>query len=147
MNWRNWFSMSRCGRRRPSELEQAIARIDVADDVVDLLVVLLEICRRHAREVLSAGQTRERREAAAQIEDKAALAFTGKGLTDATKELAKTTLIDAANLALAARALALGIDRGVLGRDPKAFVKLCAKGQPCRVLKEGDPYPDPVVRA
>jgi hypothetical protein len=38
------------------ELIQAVADINSADDVVDLLVVLLKICRRHAEEVIAAGQ-------------------------------------------------------------------------------------------
>jgi hypothetical protein len=125
----------------PKELQEAIDGIDAADDVVDLLVELLKICRRHASKLVKAGQTGEGREAAAAIELRAAAAFTSKGLSDTTKGLAKEILTREPNLALAARALALGIDHGVRTRDSKAFVKLCAKRQGARVLEEDDPYP------
>jgi hypothetical protein len=58
------------------ELKQAIDDIDKARDVVDLLVVLLKICRRHASEVVAAGQDREMRrqirQEAAQVAEKPA---------------------------------------------------------------------------
>lgn len=132
-----------------AELKQAKDDIDKALDVVDLLVVLLEICRRHASEVVAAAQgvkmRRQIRQESAKLAEASASAFASIGLSSTTKEFAKATLEQAANLAVTARALALAVDEAVRRRDPKAYVKLCAKWQSPRELKEGYPYPTPSV--
>jgi hypothetical protein len=133
----------------PAELKQAIDDIDKARDVVDLLVVLLKICRRHASEVVAAGQDREMRrqirQEAAQVAEKAASAFTSVGLSSTTRALAEAMLTGASDLVVMARALALGIDEAIVNRDPKVYVKACAKWQHQHELKENDPYPTPSV--
>lgn len=133
----------------PAELKQAIDDIDKARDVVDLLVVLLKICRRHASEVVAAAQDldmrKELRQEAAHIELAATPAFTSIVMSDTTRAFAKGILQRGTNLAVTARALALGVDQAIQKRDSKAYVKLCAKWQPDRVLAEDAPYPTPSV--
>jgi hypothetical protein len=132
-----------------AELKQAKDDIDKALDVVDLLVVLLEICRRHAKEVVDAAQgsktRRQLRQESARLAEESASAFASIGLSTTTKEFAKVRLERTANLAVTARALALAIDEAVRRRDPKAYIKLCAKWQSPRELTGGDPYPTPSV--
>jgi hypothetical protein len=133
----------------PAELKRAISGIDKALDVVDLLVVLLKICRRHASEVVAAAQDSDDRkwirQECSRLQEDAASAFTSIGLSVDTKKLIRTKLEAASNLAVTARALALGIDQAMRIRDPKAYVKLCAKWPPERILEENDPYPTPSV--
>jgi hypothetical protein len=131
-----------------TELNDALAAIDSAEDVVDLLVVLLSICRRHGDAVLEAYQDptkrAELRKQAALFEDAATQTFTSRGLSDATREFAKDTLRHGAKLAVTARALALGINEAVLSRDKTTYRQLCRKWA-VRELKDGDPYPTPSV--
>ncbi|MGH3958943.1 hypothetical protein [Mycobacterium sp.] len=129
-----------------SELRDAVTGIKAALDVVDLMVVLLKICRRHASAVMAASQDEKKREQlwkrAARLEEAAAKTFTSKGLSSKTRTFAIDTLNRASDLALTARALALGVDMAMQDLDPKAYSKLCAKWG-TRVLQEGDPYPTP----
>ncbi|HZC89319.1 MAG TPA: hypothetical protein VE400_01375 [Mycobacterium sp.] len=130
------------------ELIQAVADINSADDVVDLLVVLLKICRLHAEEVLAAGQDLTKRAQMRQEAGRAqqaASAFTSRVLSAATKQLVINGLQQATDFAVAARAWALGIDLA-MGPGTKVYSQLCAKPpNVIRILKEGDPYPTPSV--
>jgi hypothetical protein len=132
-----------------TELDRAVERIGEAEDVVDLLAVMLGICRRHESEVLAASQDPDKSDQlldhAAELEKKATETFTSRGLSERTKEFAIETLRDAANLAITARALALGIDMSMRSRYPKTYRtvyrQLCAK-EPIRdPLRKDDPYP------
>jgi hypothetical protein len=132
------------------ELNQAVADINAADDVVDLLVVLLKICRLHAEEVLAAGQDLTKRaqirQEAARAQQQAASAFTSRVLSAATKQLVTNGLQQATDFAVAARAWALGIDMA-MGPETKVYSQLCAKPpNAIRILKEGDPYPTASVK-
>jgi hypothetical protein len=131
-----------------AELKQAKKDIGRAQSVVDLLVVLLKICRRHASELLAASQDLVTREQlwtqAVRLEEEATKTFTSKGLSPQTKEFAQHTLDQASDLAVTARALALGVDMAMKSRYQRAYRtvyrQLCA--QPVvRELKEDDPYP------
>jgi hypothetical protein len=131
-----------------AELKQAITDIGSAKDVVDLLAVLLGICRRHPKPVLDAsGDPQKRQQLRAQresLQKEAATTFTSRGLSEGTKQFAIDKLEQGSDLAVTARALALGIDDAVRSRDPTAYGQLCRKW-PVRELKEGDPYPTPKV--
>jgi hypothetical protein len=123
-----------------NELDDAVAAIDEAEDIVDLLAILLRICRRHASAVVAASQDARARSQRERLKRAAAAAFTNNVLSARTKKFAIKQLEAAADLAIAARALALGIDLAVQTRDPTAYRSLCRKwGE--RVLEEGDPYP------
>jgi hypothetical protein len=134
--------------RTDTERERAIRQIENAKDVVDILTVLLKICRRHERAVLAASQGREKSEQlsnqAAHLKEEAIKTFTSKGLSDGTRDFAKETLRQASDLAVAARALALGIDLAMQthykSAYPTVYRQLCAK-KFIRKLKKGDPYP------
>ena len=154
MLWRNSFRIGSRGDRRrcalsndADELQQALDEIDKAEDVVDLLVVLLKICRRHAREVVAGAQgqqtKRQIRQESAKLGESSAATFTSIGLSSTTRDFAKAALGNAKHLPVTARALALAIDEAVRKLDPKAYVKLCAKWQSPRELKEDHPYPTP----
>lgn len=122
------------------ELNDAIEAIEKAEDIVDLLTILLRICRRHASAVVAAGQGATTRGQRERLKRGAAAAFTSNVLSSRTRQFAINRLKEAADLAVAARGLALGIDLAVQTRDPTAYRSLCCKwGE--RVLKEGDPYP------
>jgi hypothetical protein len=132
-----------------TELDRAVERIREAEDVVDLLAVMLGICRRHESEVLAAIQDPDKCDEicdhAAQLEKKATETFTSRGLSERTKEFAIETLRDATDLAITARALALGIDMAMRSRYPKTYRtvyrQLCAKVPIRDPLKKDDPYP------
>jgi len=134
-------------RKQAAELRQANHDIDQARDVMDLMVILLTICRRHATEVMAVGQDREKRrqirQEVARVKKAVGPAFTSVGLSPTTRAIAKATLNEATDFAVAARALALGIDEARKKHDPKAYVKRCAKWPYRRELSEGDPYPTP----
>lgn len=136
-NWRRRCVLS----KDPTELKQALADVDKAEDVVDLLVVLLKICRRHSNRVVNAGQTRQIRQDIATVCEHATAAFTSVGLSQTTRALVKEKLNEGTDLAVTARALALGIDEAITKRDPKVYVKACAKWQHQHMLVEDDPYP------
>lgn len=128
-----------------TELDQAKKEIKNAADVVELLVVLLKICRRHASEVMAAGQDRKKRQQIFQevtrAEKDAIKAFKSRGLTDKDRELVIGELERAADLAVTARAWALGIDLA-MRKQPKMYNLLCVKPPKTeRVLKEDDPFP------
>lgn len=131
-----------------TELDQAKAAIRSAKDVVDLLAVLLKICRRHPEVVLDASGDPEKRQQLraqrASLEKEAAMTFTSSGLSEGTKQFAIDKLEQGSDLAVTARALAFGIDDAVQSRDPTAYGQLCRKWG-VRELKEGDPYPTPKV--
>lgn len=132
-----------------TELDRAVERIREAEDIVDLLAVMLGICRRHTSEVLAASQDPDKSDQlldqAAQLEKKATETFTSIGLSERTKEFASETLRDATDLAITARALALGIDMAMRSRYPKTYRtvyrQLCAKWPIRDPLKTDDPYP------
>lgn len=128
-----------------AELTQAMKDIDKANEIVQLLVVLLKICRRHAKALLAANKNwPELRAEAERLEEKATKTFTSRGLSKQTKDLAKDTLQQASDFAVAARALALGVDMAMKSRYPYAhrtvYRQLCAKVD-VRELQEDDPYP------
>lgn len=128
--------------RADDALEGAVASILSAKDVVDLLAVLLTICRRHPGELTAAGQDRALRARRIRVSEEAAAVFSSRGLTARTRSFAIDALRQAENVAEAARALALGIDLAVRGRDSRDYVRLCLKFG-TRTLQEGDPYPTP----
>lgn len=132
-----------------TELDRAVDRIQKAEDVVDLLAVLLGICRRHSSEVLAANQDPDKWDQlwdhAVQLEKKATETFTSRGLSEQTRDFAIGTLRNAVDFPIAARALALGIDMAMQSHYPKTYStvyrQLCAK-EPIRdPLREDDPYP------
>jgi hypothetical protein len=127
-----------------TELKQATDAIKSARDVVELLVVLLKICRRHASEVVVAGQDRETRrwmvQEAARTEAAAAV-FQSRVLTPADRDAVIKDLERATDLAVTARAWALGIDTA-MRTQAQVYSQLCAKPpNEIRILKEYDPYP------
>lgn len=126
------------------EFERAVLGIQSAKDVVDLLAVLLAVCRRHPGDVVAAGQSRELRARRAQMIEDAAAMFTSLALTDRTRSFAIEALRQAPDVVEAARALALGVDFAVSGRDTKDYVRLCLKFG-TRTLVEDSPYPTPSV--
>jgi len=122
-----------------TELDRVIKDIEKAIHVVDLLVILLKICRRHASKVLAAGQDRDR-----LATDEATRVFTSQGLSKNTRQMVIDKLQAAgANFAVTARALAIGIDVAMQSL-PGVYTTYCAL-RPVRVLKPGDPYPTPSV--
>lgn len=131
-----------------TELKQATDAIWSAHDVVELLVVLLKICRRHASEVVAAAQDRDTRrwmvQEGARIQ--AAAPAIGSGvLTTKVRQQAINDLEQATNLAVTARAWALCIDNA-MRTQPDVYSLLCAKTpNEVRELKEDAPYPTPSV--
>src|ERR1700730_1669512 len=110
-----------------TELKQATDAIRSAQDVVELLVVLLKICRRHANEVVAAAQDRETRrwmvQEAARTEA-AAAAFQSRVLTPADQDMVIYDLEHATDLAVTARAWALGIDTA-MRTQAQVYSQLC----------------------
>lgn len=128
-----------------AELQQAIDDIDKARDVVELLVVLLKICRRHSNALLAANRNwLQLRDEAGRLEAMATKTFTSRVLSPQTKGLAKETLQQASDFAVAARALALGVDMAMKSHYPHTYRtvyrQLCAKVA-VRELEADDPYP------
>jgi hypothetical protein len=128
-----------------AKVTQATTDIDDAKDVVDLLVVLLKICRRHAKALLAANENwLQLSDEAVRLEEMATKTFTSRGLSPQTKKFAKETLLQASDFAVAARALALGVDMAMKSHYPHAYRtvyrQLCAKVS-IRELEEDDPYP------
>jgi hypothetical protein len=128
-----------------AELAQANKDIDEAKDVVQLLVVLLKICRRHAKALQAANENwLQFRGEVARLEELATKTFTSRGLSPQTKALSKDTLQQASDFAVAARALALGVDTAMRSRYPcvhrTVYRQLCAKTR-VRELQPDDPYP------
>jgi hypothetical protein len=128
-----------------AELTQALKDIDEAKEVVQLLAVLLKICRRHSKALLAANRNwPQLRDEATRLQEKATATFTSRGLSPQTKDLAKDTLQQASDFVVAARALALGVDMAMKSRYPYAcrtvYRQLCAKVD-VRELEEDDPYP------
>jgi hypothetical protein len=151
-HWRNGF-IGFCrkrfgkggGSKVNAEVTQAKTDIHNAKDVVELLVVLLKICRRHAKALQAANENwLQFRDEAARLEELATKTFTSRGLSPQTKALAKDTLQQASDFAVAARALALGVDMAMQSRYPcphrTVYRQLCAK-LAVRELREDDPYP------
>jgi hypothetical protein len=127
------------------ELSRAITAITKAKDVVDLLTVLLKICRTHAGEVMDAGADPNRRALREGLKDAAFAKFTSRVLTKETRDFVIDKLKDPAfTLPEAARGLAMGIDLAVQDRFPTAYRELLAKGRAARELRKGDPYPVPL---
>ena len=125
-----------------TELKQATDAIRSAQDVVELLVVLLKICRRHASEVVAAAQDRETRRwmlrEAARTEA-AASAFNSRVLTIEDRQKVINDLEQATNLAVTARGWALGIDTA-MQTQANVYSQLCAKTpNEIRDLKEDSP--------
>jgi hypothetical protein len=130
------------------ELDRVVQDIGKCRDVVDLVVVLLRICREHSQAVREAHQDWRKRallsDERARLQEEATKTFTSVGLSEGTKQLAIDNLGDGSDLAVKARALALGIGAAVQFRDPTAYGQW-RRRWPKRELKEGDAYPTPSV--
>jgi hypothetical protein len=130
-----------------AELDDVVRDIGKCQDVVDLVVVLLRICRKHSQAVQEAHQDwRKRallRDERARLQEQATKTFTSVGLSEGTKQLAIATLGDGSDLAVKARALALGIGAAVQSRDPTAYGQWRRCNWPIGELKDGDAYPTP----